>query len=698
LTINKAEYRVDLQQLQVDVRGTNLPSPTVVLYDDGTGALLSEQQYSRGFLRFRLSGLSDGSVPCTVRVESGALADSQSVENAPPDCGGGPVSPPQPPATGEQPAPGEAGSGDGDHVVFAFNDLGMHCMDLRSVPFSILPPFNVFNAQVVRRGREPQILNDTEILVRYSAGSNPADPAGAGSINTTSRNWPLGSTADNAEICKTDMWDLLPSGKSVVEALFGLNPPPDEGLQVIHNPDHGRRMPGFGQAYSVNEPQAFGQFVSEFGWFTAAGIPMTPTDDQGRNNPFPLMRAQAVDRLSGNVLATIDAVVPVSTEVDCQNCHTLGKVGADPSARADGPQFVLSSGTDRASIEYAAKTNILNLHDYRHGTSLDANQPVLCAGCHASNALAAVGGPSGDPDRESMSRVMHAQHGKFQVNAAGALIRDANGDPVLETAPGSTPLIPVGPGVPMESNCFQCHPGKVTQCFRGAMFDAGLTCSNCHGDMLSVGGEYPLSTTGNRREPWFDEPKCGSCHTGVGNDAVLVNAFDTADPSDAPLPAKTARFAENPGTLYRNSLGHQGVACESCHGSTHGVWPHRDPNSNDNVTAQQLQGHVGPISECGTCHTSLSADAGLNGPHGLHAINDPNWIKGGDFWHGKVYKESPGDQCAVCHGADHLGTRLAKTPVDRVLRNSDGRVLATVAAGQMVACNLCHNLEKSFSK
>jgi hypothetical protein len=30
-------------------------------------------------------------------------------------------------------------------------------------------------------------------------------------------------------------------------------------------------------------------------------------------------------------------------------------------------------------------------------------------------------------------------------------------------------LIPVGENIPMEENCFQCHPGKITQCFRGAM-------------------------------------------------------------------------------------------------------------------------------------------------------------------------------------------------------------------------------------
>jgi hypothetical protein len=149
-----------------------------------------------------------------------------------------------PPKVSEQPAPGQPGSGDGSHVVFAFNDLGMHCMDLRSVPFSILPPFNVFNAQVIRKGTEPEILDNTNVDVRYSAASNPNDPAGSDSINSTSQNFPIGSSADQATVSKTDMWDVFGStGKTIVSLLFGgLNPPADEGLQVIHNPDHGRRM------------------------------------------------------------------------------------------------------------------------------------------------------------------------------------------------------------------------------------------------------------------------------------------------------------------------------------------------------------------------------------------------------------------------------------------------------------------------
>jgi hypothetical protein len=62
------------------------------------------------------------------------------------------------------------------------------------------------------------------------------------------------------------------------------------------------------------------------------------------------------------------------------------------------------------------------------------------------------------------------------------------------------------------------------------------------------------------------------------------------------------RFAEEDGKLYRDSVGHGGMACEACHGSTHAEWPVANGKANDNVAAKQLQGHAGPIIECNTCH------------------------------------------------------------------------------------------------
>ncbi|MGB5718434.1 MAG: hypothetical protein WBN81_15240, partial [Gammaproteobacteria bacterium] len=89
-----------------------------------------------------------------------------------------------------------------DFAVLSANDLGMHCADLDYKIFSILPPFNVVHAQVIRLGdkeRLPKLMNDNQIKVVYSATSSPNDPAGANSINTTSKNLP--------SVFKTNFWN-----------------------------------------------------------------------------------------------------------------------------------------------------------------------------------------------------------------------------------------------------------------------------------------------------------------------------------------------------------------------------------------------------------------------------------------------------------------------------------------------------------
>jgi hypothetical protein len=656
------------------------------------------------------------------------------------------------PPVDEQPPPGDPRQQ--QHALLAFNDLGMHCADLGSVPLSILPPFNVFNAQLIERGDPPRLMSSVDAEMRYSAASNPADPVVGDpaneppSINSTSSNLPVGAQAGDAQIRKTDFWDLIdpsdPAGPTVVETLFGIDLPLDEGLPTIHNDDgFGRRMPGILDPYQANDPQPFSTYQNEFGWFKAEGTPITNVDDYGRQNSYPLMRVEATAKSDGSVLAAIDAVVPVSTEVDCRDCHVKGLVGADPDARAVDLGFIESlTPGDRVDDEFAAKTNILILHDFKHligdDGSMEYDPPladrgaVLCAVCHNSFALEEVtgGGLPGLPELPSMSEAAHGFHGSLKTDVgSGALLRDAEGEPIrgLDLEPGEGRLFPVDPldlTLRMEENCFKCHPGQITQCFRGAMFTAGLKCSACHGDMLAVGGvfdgDFDDSGGSRARLPWRDEPRCESCHRGDAaspgeSDMLTRLAFNLGDPAAVPFLAQNTRFAENrspdPGTggqelvLYRNSLdahggpGHDSaIACEACHGSPHAIWGNALPASNDNVPSNQLQGHSGTLSDCTVCHLPNSFPNGtLDGPHGMHPVNDPNWIKSDGGWHGEFAEDwSNGDPCASCHGVHHLGTRLSKTPVDRQLRDADGDLLATVSAGQEIGCNLCHDLEKSF--
>lgn len=263
------------------------------------------------------------------------------------------------------------------------------------------------------------------------------------------------------------------------------------------------------------------------------------------------------------------------------------------------------------------------------------------------------------------------------------------------------------------TQCYYCHPGNDTQCLRSVMAVNGMQCQSCHGELLSVAGFTPqlaqdgfvegylpnvndpslivnLRTTGAQRRPWQDMPKCQSCHSGdvlkhLGDGLIGQLAYDPTDPAATPLIAANQRFAGNPDTLFRFSSTHGGVACESCHGSPHAEWPARIA-SNDNITATQIQGHIGMIAECTSCHTQ-GLSPGLGGPHGLHNLNAPGWMA----QHG-VFLLHNRNSCKACHGLDLHGTVLSRAKADRTLSRSIkmGGGAINITAGTPVDCYACH--------
>jgi hypothetical protein len=340
---------------------------------------------------------------------------------------------------------------------------------------------------------------------------------------------------------------------------------------------------------------------------------------------------------------------------------------------------------------------------------------------------------------QSNSRVMHNHHGQFNTlfPAIPAPVQADNGIITNQSIRLEA----------LENNCYQCHPGSTTQCLRGAMFNADMLCSDCHGSLLQVGNDFSKNVSpsnpgafilrddfytnpGTPRVPWANEPGCGSCHTGdatnnlAGTANTIVNkadtngntdgirlrqAWKTGDAKATPIVPNNKRFAEpavpasfngfnNPGAgnpqLYRVSTGHGGVMCEGCHGSTHAEWPNANPNANDNVTATQLQGHTGTIIECSTCHgTAMNSVNTLNGPHGMHPVGgNTAFARGG---HENLAENNPG-ACAVCHGpgsrSNNRGTVLSVAKADRILEtdDDDNGGTITVRKGTPIGCSLCH--------
>jgi hypothetical protein len=257
------------------------------------------------------------------------------------------------------------------------------------------------------------------------------------------------------------------------------------------------------------------------------------------------------------------------------------------------------------------------------------------------------------------------------------------------------------------------------------MFNGGLICQDCHGNMQQVGDDFsqnlsvatpfPGGADLNKRIPWASEPKCQSCHTGdafnnltadpnviPSSDGIrLLQAYRSNDATATPIVATNRRFAENLDAatgnhvLYRVSKedSHAGLFCQSCHGSTHAEWPVQPSSgqfmANDNVAALQLQGHVGTIAECTACHAAGTAPLGLNGPHGLHPVGDARWVDP-DTGHPNFFGGN-GNACRACHGVNGEGTVLARVTAARSF-NADGQTV-NLAVGSEVSCTICHGNE-----
>ncbi|MBU0908501.1 MAG: cytochrome C [Proteobacteria bacterium] len=609
LTVSKAQW--DNQRQLLLLAGRCNIGDIVTIKDSAGGVVLGRttKRTSRSW-SMKVKIAQTNSVPCRVTANVGKIVAAKVVAGAPALCTNEPATSPS----------------SGSYRLLAFNDLGMHCYDRDFSVFSLLPPFNVIHAQVVRKGGKPTILDDSQVDVYYRAV-----PDTRGSINTTS-------------IGKSNFWDN-------VNDLFGMSLPDNQGIL-------GATMPGAG-----NKQQLFSEYDPRYDWFTAPGIPILAVDDNNRVADYPMMRITAVNKKTRARLATTDIVLPVSAEMHCSNCHANGGVAADNrTAQSNG---VLSWSVE-PGMELAYRENILILHDAKNGTNLMNTKPVLCASCHYSPALDLAGtGPQGAQVVNPMlSFALHGVHGRT-VNGT---LPDAN-HPAIIPEDGT-------------NSCYSCHPGSTTQCLRGAMGSAGIVCQDCHGGLLAVAGAY------KDRTPWIDEPKCQSCHTGDavqnrGGKIRWTTVYNPADPAATPLLAENKRFAEQNNTLFRNSRGHGGLACESCHGSTHAIWPSAE--ANDNVAALEIQGHAGTITECVACHGS-GLNLTTNGPHGMHNVNDSRWNNN----HSGFYEGNPAG-CQACHGKDLRGTVLSRAAENRRFTLEEGGTVS-VKKGKVIGCNLCHEL------
>jgi len=470
------------------------------------------------------------------------------------------------------------GGGTGSYALLAWSELGMHCMDGKDYSvFSVLPPYNTVYAKLLTKGGQPLPVT-SGVTLTYLAMKDAS-----GSINTT-------SAGTSAVAQKTNFWNW-------VYLLFGGQPPNDVGLH----------------SYPVQSltPQPM-TYDSAKGLWKAEGIPTAPYDDTLASKPYPMAQIIAKNS-SGQQIAAATVVLAVSDEMSCKNCHA-----ANTNSKAMPSGGWVTQYTEAQNV----KLNILKKHDDDHQisstvlTALQAkgaaykryqaslyqtalnggalNNPVLCADCHASNALNAAGLSTGVKDSSgnlivpALTASMHTQHATVSLPGSSTTLDNAT-DPA--------------------NSCYQCHPGVNTKCQRGTM--SGVACYNCHGNLSRVGQ--------STRTGWLDEPNCQTCHQ---NGTTYATAFTSTNigPTGTQRTSTDTTFATNPNapstgfSLYRFSQGHGSTECSGCHGSQHAEYPTNQPN--DQVYSTNLQGYAGRLTECSGWDRPGSAATPITPPAG----------------------------------------------------------------------------------
>ncbi len=234
--------------------------------------------------------------------------------------------------------------------------------------------------------------------------------------------------------------------------------------------------------------------------------------------------------------------------------------------------------------------------------TVPVSDEMSCADCHGTTD------PYGD-----MIAKHNTNHGT--TLAAPVICAECHADPALG-APGDGVRHNLSRAMhgwhssKASPTCYQCHPGPLTQCSRSTRHTAsGGNCASCHGDLAAM-----AAGLAGGRAPWAEEPKCVTCHPGVAD-------VDTG------------------AILYRNALGHGGLACAACHGSPHAMIPTNQvagyPNS-DAYQSQQYQGFTGKvksIGSCGVCHTSSRGDPSIADFAGEHGGPSPDQTTGCNACH-----------------------------------------------------------------
>ncbi len=249
-----------------------------------------------------------------------------------------------------------------DYVLLAWNDLGMHCLFDGDPWFSILPPANTLEAQLIKRGATPSIVTEgVELTFAVEPG-----------FEHPSRH--------------VAFWEYS-------EQLFGAKLEDNVGLAGL----------GMQGAFDINEDSDA---------FIAKMIPVVPYKDDGTYNAYPLFKVEARDAASGELLAETQVVAPTSSEIGCINCHG-----------GDWGQPALSSGMGKETALNILQAHDRLSGTDLYEQALDG-KPTLCQSCHADPAIGAEG-KEGTNNLSTSMHGFHANYMHVQGAEACAMCHPA---------------------------------------------------------------------------------------------------------------------------------------------------------------------------------------------------------------------------------------------------------------------------------
>ncbi len=521
-----------------------------------------------------------------------------------------------------------------EYVLTAWSRNGMQHVSDTDGAMTLLPPGNVLEAQLIRRGDKPGVVTEG-VTITYRLENE------------------LDGQYDPAKPLERKPADVT-MGRQLLGSGNGLPKPPVEVKGAL--------------TLSALDKKTF----------ISAPIPLLPYTEGGSFLPYPLAVVEAKDNY-GRVLAYTRAVLPVSTELGCYKCH-------GGSWSKDGI----------TGISQETALNILNVHDNNHNTRLvekfekakEAREEgkvgvisygVNCRTCHNDITKA----------RLNVSTSMHSFHatrmGEFKGADACSTCHPSQKVNIVKGQAAGTDPKKDGSTAYLRDvhalkamDCISCH-GPLEDLSLSLLVQSEKEGKDHAADLMKGIKPVMVSSVGDikPRKAWVNEPDCLSCHNykvkpSAWNLSVEDKAVQKAAASGQPevkgrpISAFNKSVQDAPG-LYINSHDQtKALRCASCHGSPHALYPASNPYSpdRDNLQPLQYQGVAGPLGmsgNCQVCHIKTPASPPKHHPFAETDELTVSVPEGKELRMLRVnfpHKQHGAIECSTCHHASRTEDKV----------------------------------------